>query len=44
MDFMSDSLVDERKELLVAYHFFTLQEVRLMAEEGQQDYNCSRPH
>lgn len=33
-----------RRELLDAYHFFTLQEVRLMAEEWQQDYNCSRPH
>jgi putative transposase len=33
-----------RRELLDAYHFFTLQEVRIMAEEWQQDYNCSRPH
>jgi putative transposase len=33
-----------RRELLDVYHFFTLQEVRLMAEEWQQDYNCSRPH
>lgn len=33
-----------RRELLDAYHFFTLNEVRLMAEEWQQDYNCSRPH
>lgn len=33
-----------RKELLNAYHFFSLQEVRLMAEEWKQDYNCSRPH
>lgn len=33
-----------RRELLDAYHFFTLQEVRLMAEEWRQDYNCSRPH
>lgn len=33
-----------RRELLDAYHFFTLQEVRLMAEEWQQDYNSSRPH
>ena len=33
-----------RRELLDAYHFFTLQEVRQMAEEWQQDYNCSRPH
>lgn len=33
-----------RRELLDAYHFFTLQEVRLMAEEWRQDYNSSRPH
>ena len=33
-----------RRELLDVYHFFTLQEVRHMAEEWQQDYNCSRPH
>lgn len=33
-----------RRELLDAYHFFTLQEVRLMTEEWQQDYNGSRPH
>jgi putative transposase len=33
-----------RRELLDAYHFFTLQEVRLMAEEWQQDYNGSRLH
>jgi len=33
-----------RRELLDAYHFFTLQEIRQMAEEWQQDYNCSRPH
>jgi putative transposase len=31
-------------QLLDAYHFFTLQEVRLMAEECRQDYNSSRPH
>lgn len=30
-----------RRELLDAYHFFTLQEVRLMAEEWRQDYNSS---
>jgi len=30
-----------RRELLDAYHFFTLQEVRQMAEEWQQDYNVS---
>jgi len=33
-----------RRELLDTYLFFTLQEVRLMAEEWQQDYNGSRPH
>jgi putative transposase len=33
-----------RKELLDAYHFFSLNEVRLMAEEWRQDYNSSRPH
>lgn len=33
-----------RKELLDAYLFYTLNEVRLMAEEWQQDYNCERPH
>jgi putative transposase len=33
-----------RRELLDAYLFFTLPEVRLMAEEWQRDYNCSRPH
>jgi putative transposase len=33
-----------RRELLDAYHFFTLAEVRQMAEEWQQDYNGSRPH
>jgi len=33
-----------RRELLDAYHFFTLQTIRQMAEEWQQDYNCSRPH
>lgn len=33
-----------RKELLNAYLFFSLQEVRTMAEEWQQDYNCQRPH
>ena len=33
-----------RKELLNAYHFFSLQEVRMMAEEWQQDYNHERPH
>lgn len=33
-----------RKELLNAYHFFSLQEVRIMAEEWQQDYNHDRPH
>lgn len=37
----NDSL---RKELLDAYLFFSLPEVRLMAEEWRQDYNCLRPH
>lgn len=33
-----------RKELLDAYLFYSLPEVRQMAEERQQDYNCQRPH
>lgn len=33
-----------RKELLDAYLFFTLAEVRHMAEEWRVDYNSSRPH
>ena len=33
-----------RKELLDAYHFFTLDQVRVMAGEWRQDYNSQRPH
>jgi putative transposase len=33
-----------RKELPDAYLFYSLQEVRIMAEEWQQDYNYERPH
>lgn len=33
-----------RKELLDAYLFYTLNEVRIMAEEWQRDYNLERPH
>lgn len=33
-----------RKELLDAYLFFSLEEIRIMAEEWRQDYNCQRPH
>ena len=33
-----------RKELLNAYVFTSLNEVREKAEEWRQDYNCSRPH
>jgi putative transposase len=33
-----------RKELLDAYLFYTLNEVRIMAAEWQQDYNHERPH
>lgn len=33
-----------RRELLDAYHFFTLAEVRQMVDEWRHDYNTSRPH
>ncbi len=33
-----------RKELLNAYVFTSLNEVREKAEQWRQDYNCSRPH
>lgn len=33
-----------RKELLNAYVFTSMHEVREKAEEWRQDYNCSRPH
>lgn len=33
-----------RRELLDAYLFFSLHEVRQMAEEWRQDYNHERPH
>src|SRR5690348_17093240 len=33
-----------RRELLNAYIFKTLNEVREKAEEWRTDYNCSRPH
>ncbi len=33
-----------RRELLDAYLFYSLPEVRLMAQEWQQDYNTERPH
>lgn len=33
-----------RRELLNAYLFYSLNEVRVMCEEWQQDYNSERPH
>jgi putative transposase len=33
-----------RKELLDAYLFYSLQDVRIMAEEWRHDYNFERPH
>ena len=33
-----------RRELLNAYLFNNLSEIRQMAEEWRQDYNCQRPH
>ncbi len=46
---MQDGFVERnngslRKELLDAYLFYSLDEVRQMAEEWQQDYNLDRPH
>lgn len=33
-----------RRELLNAYSFTSLQEIRTMAEEWRMDYNLERPH
>ena len=33
-----------RRELLDAYLFYSLEEVRAMAEQWRQDYNHERPH
>jgi putative transposase len=33
-----------RRELLNAYLFYSLQEVRILSEEWRQDYNQERPH
>jgi putative transposase len=33
-----------RRELLNAYLFYSLNEVRVMCEEWREDYNTERPH
>lgn len=33
-----------RRELLNAYQFYNLNEVRTMSEEWREDYNSDRPH
>jgi len=42
--FIERKNVSMRKELLDAYLFFTLDEVRMIAEEWRLDYNHERPH